>query len=433
MARTGSHASRWADTGLRFLISPTFFSTQSAVEVTENTSVNFGIGFSLSGLTGQISNDAGQGVTGVSIKIRNKDQHWTATSDDDGNFAVRQLSEGEYDVEVDEDSVPAGYLTADLTAQHVKVGASIPGRAEFSVRALRSIGGRVLAFDREAGKSVPVASKAVTLKGTAKTSTTDASGKYLFRDLPAGSYTVAVATESGEITKSVKLPPSPQALTNIDFEISAEAAKPAASPIAVPLAAVPLAAVPAAKPGDPIPSNSADEHERIGRQLLGAGHYEEAISELTEAIRLAPGSAPAYNARGYAWFKLYDLSRALQDLDKAIELDPNYTNAKHNREVIRKASGSPPAVDPQEAQKHLEAARRRIQAMQYREAIDELNVSIGLAPDLAIAYNARGFARLKLGDYARAIEDLDRAIRLNPNYTDAYRIRRAAQNALGGR
>jgi tetratricopeptide (TPR) repeat protein len=71
--------------------------------------------------------------------------------------------------------------------------------------------------------------------------------------------------------------------------------------------------------------------------------------------------------------------------------------------------------------------------MQYREAIDELNVSIGLAPDLAIAYNARGFARLKLGDYARAIEDLDRAIRLNPNYTDAYRIRRAAQNALGGR
>jgi tetratricopeptide (TPR) repeat protein len=52
---------------------------------------------------------------------------------------------------------------------------------------------------------------------------------------------------------------------------------------------------------------------------------------------------------------------------------------------------------------------------------------------LAIAYNARGFARLKLGDYARAIEDLDRAIRLNPNYTDAYRIRRAAQNALGGR
>ena len=320
---------------------PTFYSTQSVVEVTENTTVNFGIGFSLSGLTGRISSDAGQGVTGVSIKIRNKDQHWTATSDDDGSFALRQLTEGDYDVEVDEDSVPPGYLTAELAPLHVKVGASIPGRAEFSVRALRSIAGRVLAFDRAAGKSVPVASKTVALKESAKTSTTDASGRYLFRDLPAGAYTVAVATESREITKSVKLPASPLAMTNVDLEIGEQAASPTAPqpppPPTKPASPEPNPTPSTASP-DP-PANTAAEREKAGRQLLGAGHYKEALTELTEAIRLAPESATAYNARGFAWLKLREYARALEDLDKAIRLNPNYADAFRIRRAAQSALG----------------------------------------------------------------------------------------------
>jgi tetratricopeptide (TPR) repeat protein len=73
------------------------------------------------------------------------------------------------------------------------------------------------------------------------------------------------------------------------------------------------------------------------------------------------------------------------------------------------------------------------QAFQYREAIEELNQAIDLAPALAIAYNARGFAWFKLHELTRAIEDLDTAIRLNPRYANAYHIRGVVRRALGDR
>ena len=47
----------------------------------------------------------------------------------------------------------------------------------------------------------------------------------------------------------------------------------------------------------------------------------------------------ALNARGFALLLLNDWDGALQDLDKAILLNPNYGNAYRNRAVVRKAVG----------------------------------------------------------------------------------------------
>ena len=465
---------------------PTFFSTQSEVEVAENDTVNFGVGSSLSGLIGKVTNDAGQGVMGVIANIRNKDKHWNETTDGEGSFSLRQLPEGEYDVEIDEASVPAGYLTSELAAMTVKVGASTPGNAAFSVRALRSIGGRVLTFDQAAGKEVPLEGRTVTLKETGKTSTSDIAGQYLFRGLPAGSYTIAVKTESGEVTKSVKLPSSPLTLTNIDLQIAGSARAPVAPvyvppPVPLPAPTPPTKPTPLPEP-EPVakpkaPAEAASQHASVGRQKLGEGRYQEAIAELSEAIRLAPGDASAYNARGFAWYKLHAFNRALQDLDKAIQLDETYVAAYHTRGLVRKAAGDlskseedfrraamvsrvsgteaadesipkaklapippPPPQAPgtsaaipgdAAAPERIETARKLIQTSQYREAIEELNRAIRTAPQAAKAYNVRGFAWLKLHDYDRAISDLDTAIRLNPKYANAYHIRGVVRNLQG--
>ncbi|QOY86573.1 carboxypeptidase regulatory-like domain-containing protein [Paludibaculum fermentans] len=340
---------------------PTFFSTQSDVEVAENGTVNFGIGFSLSGLMGRVSNDAGEGVTGVNVAVRSQGGQWMATTNGDGGFFVRQLSEGVYEVEVDADSIPAGYLTAQLEVQRVQVGLAAPGRAEFAVRALRSIGGRVFAFDTAVAKALPVAGKVVTLKGSEKTSTTDAEGRYLFRDLAAGSYTVAVEAGARMVSSTVKLPASPMTLSNIDLQIvdaapGRVAPTPALKgPVEGPIPASPspretISATPktgAAQPAasQPPPSASAKQHDRLGRQKLASGQYREAIAELGEAIRMEPGFALAYNARGFAWYLLHDLSSATADLDRAIALNPNYANAYRNRAVVRRAAGDLPGAE----------------------------------------------------------------------------------------
>ena len=101
----------------------------------------------------------------------------------------------------------------------------------------------------------------------------------------------------------------------------------------------PAAAAPAPKPPAPVPAASAEEHERRGRALTESGNYPDAIAELTEAIRLKPNLARAYNARGYAYLRARDYQHALADFNDAIRLDANYTNAYKNRAATKKALG----------------------------------------------------------------------------------------------
>ena len=57
------------------------------------------------------------------------------------------------------------------------------------------------------------------------------------------------------------------------------------------------------------------------------------------------------------------------------------------------------------------------------KAIEYLNEAIRLKPDYAAAYSNRGTAYFNLGQYQRAIQDLDTAIRLKPDDADAYENR----------
>ena len=63
------------------------------------------------------------------------------------------------------------------------------------------------------------------------------------------------------------------------------------------------------------------------------------MAELSEAVRLEPALARAYNARGYAYLRMKDYEHALADFNEAIRLMPNYANAFRNRSATRRAMG----------------------------------------------------------------------------------------------
>lgn len=75
--------------------------------------------------------------------------------------------------------------------------------------------------------------------------------------------------------------------------------------------------------------------------------------------------------------------------------------------------------------------RRLNAAGDFRAAIAAFTVAIDLRPQYALAWNSRGYARLRLGDYKGAIGDLTQAIALDPEYANAFRNRAAALRASG--
>ena len=166
--------------------SPFFFTTASRVRSDADTEVNFGIGLSSARLFGSVRSDAGIGLPGVEISVSKGPQHFNAQTDAEGKFRVEGLSRGEYEVKLDADSVPPGYLLEDLETQRTTVDASAPAQIAFTLKAIRNISGRVTIYDRASHQEIPVPGITVLLRELSRMSVTDEKGVYLFRDLAAG-------------------------------------------------------------------------------------------------------------------------------------------------------------------------------------------------------------------------------------------------------
>jgi tetratricopeptide (TPR) repeat protein len=140
------------------------------------------------------------------------------------------------------------------------------------------------------------------------------------------------------------------------------------------------------------------------------GRYTDpakAIEYLDNAIKLQPDFANAYNRRGAAYLTLDWCQLAIKDFNEAIRLKPDFAKAYGNRGL---------------AYLYLD---------QYQRAIKDYDKAIRLKPDHVSAYNNRGGAYNSLGQYQRAIKDYDTAIRLKPDYSKAYGSRGLAYFSQG--
>jgi tetratricopeptide (TPR) repeat protein len=104
-----------------------------------------------------------------------------------------------------------------------------------------------------------------------------------------------------------------------------------------------------APPPAKAPPASAAEYHARGRKFLQEDRLQEAIEQLTEALKLDPALSLALNARGYAYFRLKRYPEALADFDEAIRLNPAYLNAFVNRGAARRAAGDKAGADADQA------------------------------------------------------------------------------------
>ena len=70
---------------------------------------------------------------------------------------------------------------------------------------------------------------------------------------------------------------------------------------------------------------------KVGRRLNSQEYFGKALSDLNEAVRLAPRNAEARFQRGKAYFSLGELHEAVTDFNSALTLNPNMANAYYYR------------------------------------------------------------------------------------------------------
>lgn len=127
------------------------------------------------------------------------------------------------------------------------------------------------------------------------------------------------------------------------------------------------------------------------------GMLEEAKRDLDRAIELEPEFALAWYARGVEWWFMEESGRAIEDYSRAIDADPEMAEAYYARAIVWSS--------------WMRDDDRALQ--DYTKAIE-------LDPGNAQVYYGRGHIHFAFGDWDRAIADFSKAIEIKPDYAEAY-------------
>lgn len=143
---------------------------------------------------------------------------------------------------------------------------------------------------------------------------------------------------------------------------------------------------------------SFNELFNAGITASNAGNQDLAIYYYTEALKVNPTHATAYNNRAWSKYLNGQCHGALADADKSIQLGATEYNY-HTRGAIYNCLG------------------------RCREALSDFNTTINVATKKEGYYYAdRAKARICLGNVADAIADYDKAIVLDPSNNSKYQI-----------
>lgn len=130
------------------------------------------------------------------------------------------------------------------------------------------------------------------------------------------------------------------------------------------------------------------------------------LSLIFVSLSVSGQSPKELTQKGRELFEKREYMEALLNLNKAIELDKNYSPAYYLRGNIKDSFDD------------------------RHGAMKDYNIAIVRNPKFADAFFARGNVKMKLQDYYGAIADFTSAIGLNENYVEAYFNRGKAKQFL---
>ena len=187
-----------------------YFTGPSRIPATAGDRVRFGIVRAAAHLGGFVRDDQGAGIAGVSLVLTSPAGSQTVTSDSSGRFRFA-VAQGEYVLDPVRETIPAGFDVSAVATQTLQLVAGQPVQSDVVVPANRSIAGTVRGAPAAGGSTT------VTVVELGRTAEVDATGRYVFRGLKPGRYTVEVTLDGKTLRRVVELAPGPGAVRDVDF------------------------------------------------------------------------------------------------------------------------------------------------------------------------------------------------------------------------
>ena len=162
-------------------------------------------------------------------------------------------------------------------------------------------------------------------------------------------------------------------------------------------------------------------------------HFAD-IDKLSAEIAEGQADVVLQFSRGLDFYLVQDLDNAEEDFTKAIAIDDQFFPAYFMRALVRykqleyrKAQASAAPRQLNEEGKPIDA----VSTADYEFVKRDLDKVIELAPDFVYAYFNRGSLQITLGNYRAALEDYDYIIERRQDFAEAYYNRGLTHIFLG--
>jgi tetratricopeptide (TPR) repeat protein len=175
------------------------------------------------------------------------------------------------------------------------------------------------------------------------------------------------------------------------------------------------------------------DYSNRGVTYNNLGLYDKALEDYNRAIQLNPGDPYAYSNRGNTYYSLQQYDEALADHNRGLRLNPNFSNAYLNRgNVFRdlKRDGEALAdydrvlqIDPTDALAYNNRGTVKERLERYEEALEDLGEAIRLDPNNAKFYSNRAKTYIEMRRFDLALADCNTALRLDPTLDKTYALR----------
>ena len=162
-----------------------------------------------------------------------------------------------------------------------------------------------------------------------------------------------------------------------------------------------------------------------GMNQARTGMFDQAVSTLSDAIKLSPEHAGAWCLRAQCYLQLHKTDAALADAEQALKLEPADSQVlrvrglvaeeQHDEVEAAKYLSAAVAAEPAGQDVYLDLAALLTHQRKWDKAVDLLTDAIAKHPKCGGCYGSRALSRLALKDTARAISDMQMGLALEPN------------------